>query len=345
MTNQILLAKSKLADFVRFLSARQKVVGPVAMGQGQFKFADVSSLEEMSLRYIPTILPPKKYYLPPYETLLTYDISNGQAMEAVVEVEELVLFGLHTCDLAGIQCLNMIFSDRPKDSHYLIRKSHFTLIGLECNDYCDAYANCAMLRTHLPKGGYDLFFTELSTCYSIHVNTHRGSELVEESELFEEMNSEAEGELAELRARKKEIFKSEVPIRYQDIPRLFDETFESPLWDSLGERCLACGSCTNVCPTCYCFDVMDEPDLDLKRGRRIRTWDSCQNEAFARVAGGESFREERKDRQRHRFNRKFKYPMDRYRRIFCTGCGRCSRTCMAKIDLKDTINALMEERA
>jgi sulfhydrogenase subunit beta (sulfur reductase) len=342
--NQILLSKSKLAEFVRFLSARQKVVAPVALGYGQFKFDEVSSLEEMSLHYIPTILPPKKYYMPQHETLLKYDVSKGQEMEAVVEVEELVLFGVHTCDLAGIQCLNMVFSDRPKDLHYLIRKNHFTLIGLECNDYCDSYANCAMLRNHLPKGGYDLFFTELADCYSVHVNTHRGDELVDESGLFDEMDTQAENELEELRARKKEIFKSEVAIRYQDIPRLFDETFESPVWEDVGNRCLSCGNCTNVCPTCYCFDVMDEPDLDLTKGRRVRIWDSCQNEVFAKVAGGESFRKERKDRKRHRFNRKFKYPMDRYRRIFCTGCGRCSRTCMAKIDLKETINALMEER-
>ena len=63
----------------------------------------------MSLDYIPTILPPKKYYMPQHETLLTYDTSNGQSMEAIVEVEELVLFGVHTCDLAGTQCLNVSF--------------------------------------------------------------------------------------------------------------------------------------------------------------------------------------------------------------------------------------------
>ncbi len=342
--NQTLLPKTRLDDFIRFLSARQKVIAPVSLGNNQYKFDEVSSLDEISLHYIPTILPPKKYYMPQHETLLKYDVSKGQEMEAVVEVEELVLFGVHTCDLAGIQCLNMVFSDRPKDLHYLIRKNYLTLIGLECNDYCDSYANCAMLRNHLPKGGHDLFFTELADCYYVHVNTHRGDELVEKSGLFDEMNTQAEGELAELRTRKKERFKSEVAIRYQDIPRLFDETFESPVWEDVGNRCLACGNCTNVCPTCYCFDVMDEPDLDLTKGRRIRVWDSCQHEVFAKVAGGESFREERKDRKRHRFNRKFKYPVDRYRRIFCTGCGRCSRTCMAKIDLKETINALMEER-
>lgn len=341
---QVLIKKARLAELVAFLASRQKVVGPVQLSHGQYKFAEVRSLEEMTLDYIPTILPPKKYCMPQHETLLTYDVSTGQQMEAQVEVEELILFGLHTCDLAGIQCLNIVFADRPRDMHYLIRKQHLTLIGLECTDYCDSYANCAMLRNHLPKGGYDLFLSELDDCYFVDVNTQKGELIVEESGLFTPVDDSGENQLQRLRKAKKEIFKSEVPIRYQDIPRLFDETFDSDVWRQIGEKCLSCGNCTNVCPTCYCFDVRDEPELDLSKGKRIRVWDSCQNETFAKVAGDENFREERSDRKRHRFNRKFRYPMVRYKRMFCTGCGRCSRACMAKIDLKETINALLEER-
>jgi sulfhydrogenase subunit beta (sulfur reductase) len=341
---QALIRKTKLAELVTFLAARQKVVGPVPLSHGQFKFAEVSTLAEMDLNYIPTILPPKKYFMPQHETLLTYDVSKGQEMRAVVEVEELVLFGVHTCDLAGIQCLNVVFSDRPQDLHYMIRKNYITLIGLECSDYCDSYANCAMLHNHLPKGGYDLFLSELEDCYFVDINTHKGELLVEESGLFEPVTPLEDKQMQELRNAKKKIFKSEVPISYQNIPRLFDETFDSDVWRQIGEKCLSCGNCTNVCPTCYCFDVLDEPELDLSKGRRIRVWDSCQHENFAKIAGGESFRDERLDRKRHRFNRKFRYPMVRYKRMFCTGCGRCSRTCMAKIDLKETISALMEER-
>ena len=341
---QVMIAKANMADLVDFLVSRQKVVGPVCLDDGQYKFADIQSLAEMSLHYIPTILPPKKYYLPQHETLLKYNVSDGQQMDAVVEVEQLVLFGVHTCDLAGIQCLNVVFADRPRDMHYLIRKGYITLIGLECNAYCDSYANCAMLHNHLPKGGYDLFFSELDDAYYVDVNTDRGECIVNDSGLFSPASVRAGQQLEALRQHKKGLFKSEVPIRYQDIPRLFDETFNSDVWYQIGERCLSCGNCTNVCPTCYCFDVMDEPDLDLTKGRRIRVWDSCQHEAFAKVAGGESFRQERYDRKRHRFNRKFRYPMVRYKRVFCVGCGRCSRTCMADIDLKDTINSLMDER-
>ena len=341
---QALIEKSRLAELVSFLDSHQKVVGPVPVGNGQFKFDEVHSLEEMELNYIPTILPPKKYFLPQHETLLRYDVADGQEMQAEVEVEEMALFGLHTCDLAGIQCLNVVLSDRPRDLHYMIRKNHFTLIGLECNDYCDSYASCAMMFNHLPKGGYDLFLSELTDCYFVDINTHKGDLLVEESGLFDPVTKIAQEQLQLLRETKKQIFKSEVPIRYQDIPLLFDDTFDSELWTEIGDKCLSCGNCTTVCPTCYCFDVMDEPELDSTTGQRLRVWDSCQHESFSKVAGGESFRAERLDRQRHRFNRKFRYPMVRYNRMFCTGCGRCSRTCMAKIDLKETINTLLEER-
>jgi sulfhydrogenase subunit beta (sulfur reductase) len=339
-----LLDKSNLDRLVKFLAAEQKVVGPTPLSHSQFKFAEISTLEEMALDYIPTILPPKKYFLPPQETLLQYNVSRGQEMRTEVEIEELILFGIHTCDLAGIQCLNLVFSDQPSDLHYMIRKRNFTLIGLECNDYCDGYANCAMLFNHLPKGGYDLFFSDLTDSYFVDINTHKGDLLVERSGLFEPVTQAAQEQLQMLRKLKKQTFKNEIPIRYQDIPRLFEETAKSEVWSNIDEKCLACGNCTNVCPTCYCFDIIDEPEFNLTSGRRLRIWDSCQHEEFARIAGGENFRKRRSDRQRHRFNRKFLYPMERYKRIFCTGCGRCSRTCMAKIDLKETIIALMKGR-
>lgn len=335
------LKKGNLDQFIIRLAENHQVAAPVHKGHNRYTFEKVQTAERIAIPYIPTILPPKKYYAPQHETLIEYDISNGLRAETVVEYEPLIVFGVHTCDLAGIQCLNMVFSDRPKDLNYLFRKSKIVIIGLECNDYCDDYASCALMGNHLPKGGYDLFFTDLADYFIIHILTQTGDRLIEEmGAVLQEASASHLKDLDALRERKRNIFKSEVAVARNEIPLFFDRGFDHPIWEEIGDRCLSCGNCTNVCPTCYCFDVSDIPNLDLKTGKRIRIWDSCQNEPFAKVASGESFRAKRSDRKRHRFYRKFKYHNERFARFFCTGCGRCSRTCMAKINLKETIAAL-----
>ena len=340
------LEKKHFNDFISEIAKGQKVVAPVAKGYHQFAFEEVTSGNQISLNYIPTILPPKKYFMPQNETISTYNTSKGQNMKRVVEYEELVIFGVHTCDLAGIQCLNIAFSEHPKDINYNIRKSKITIIGYECNSYCDEYASCKLVHNHLPNGGYDLFFTDLENGkFIIHPHTLLGEKLIRKLAFIKKADESDIKLLDALRERKRKIFaKNEVPIEHEKIPELFDKVYDSKVWEELGKRCLACGNCTNVCPTCYCFDILDELNLDLKTGRRYRKWDSCQNEEFAKVAGGESFRSERASRQRHRYYRKFRYPIDKFSRFFCTGCGRCSRACMANINLKETLTKLVEEQ-
>lgn len=341
----VMLRKDNFDGFISRLSKLQKLAAPVAKGHNNFAFEEVSSGEEVAVNYLPTILPPKKYLMPQRETLLEFNVSKGLESTPVVEHEKTTIFGVHTCDMAGIQCLNMVFSTRPRDFNYLTRKGGTTIIGLECNDYCDEYASCALVNANLPHGGYDLFFTDMGEYFVIHVNTQAGEEIIEAAKFFQDANGEQLQALASLRKKKREIFKNEAPIDPRKIRLLFDKSFDSKVWDELGERCLACGNCTNVCPTCYCFDVKDEMNLDLKSGKRYRVWDSCQSEPFASVAGNHNFRKERADRQKHRYYRKFRYPVDKYHRLFCTGCGRCSRTCMAGIRLKETLNALIKEQA
>ncbi len=339
----LILKKDRFENFISLLTQNHKVMAPVSKGFNNFSFQPVTKAAQISLNYIPTIIPPKKFFMPQYESFLEYDKAWGENMKAVVDSEDMVLFGVHTCDLAGIKALNLVFSDRPRDYNYLTRKNHITLIGLECNGYCDEFAGCAMMNNHLPDGGYDLFFTDLDTFFFVEVSTILGDKIVETIPVFDEAKAEHHKALQNLREKKREIFKNETGVDYRELPVILEETRDSEIWDEVGSKCLSCGNCTNVCPTCYCFNIEDDVNLDLKTGRRIRVWDSCQNETYALVAGGENFREERSERQKHRFFKKFKYTVDRYGRVFCTGCGRCSRTCMAQINLKETLKNLYEE--
>jgi len=339
----VVLPKDKLSDFEQYLADNHHLVAPVKKGKSSYAFSHVTTSEEIADEYIPTVLPPKKYFMPQHETLLEFDITDGQNMQAFVNVEPMIIYGIRTCDIAGIQCLNLVFSDRPKDQHYLLKKSEILLIGIECDSPCDEYASCGLMNNYTPNGGYDLFLTLLGDYYFIDVNTYEGEMIVANFDYISEADSKHIAELKDYRINKKSRFTNESGIELANIPAIFERNQHSEIWHEIGEKCLSCANCTNVCPTCYCFDVVDEIDLNMKTGKRIRVWDSCQNEGFAKVAGGENFREERKARKRHRFNRKFKYPVDRYNRFFCTGCGRCSRTCMADINLKETIQRLAEE--
>jgi len=338
--NYHILKKSELDWFIKKLSRKMKVCAPVAKGHGSFAFKEVKSAGEIALSYIPTILPPKKYFMPPREKLLDFDLSGGKPSDtAYLEAVKTALFGVHTCDLAGIQCLNMVFAERPRDYNYLLRKESIFIIGLECNAYCDGYASCALVGNHNPNGGYDLFFTDLGDRFILHVGTQKGEELAEGLGLARAVPADMVA-LAGVRETKKAVFRNEIGVGLRNLPGILAGSVDSEVWKDLGERCVSCGNCTNVCPTCYCFDMADTINLDMKTGSRNRSWDSCQFESFAAVAGGENFRAERAERQRHRFYRKFKYPLNKFYRSFCTGCGRCTRTCMAKISLKDTLKAL-----
>ncbi len=343
MEQYLILFKNDFNDFVERLAKIQKLVAPVKRGTKSFAFDEVSTGEEVALKYIPTILPPKKYFMPQNETIVEYDKKQNK-WEAILYSEAITLFGVHTCDLAGIQCLNLVFTDRPNDVHYIIRKKRILIIGLECTDYCDEYATCGLMDNHNANGGYDLLMTELSDRFVIHVNTVDGEELMGKLAMVKPADAESMTMLNKIRNKKREVFSPEIDIERKELKPLFEASFKSEVWDDIHEKCLSCGNCTNVCPTCYCYDVEDEIDLDFNKGKMIRKWDSCQSRPFAMISGGENFRPERGGRQRHRYMRKFNYPFVKYNRYFCTGCGRCSRTCMAKINLKETIETLIEEK-
>ncbi|HOW89823.1 MAG TPA: 4Fe-4S dicluster domain-containing protein [Elusimicrobiales bacterium] len=341
--NNHILPHGELDGFIRKLSKKMKVVAPVAKEAGNFAFQEVSGASEIALKYVPTVLPPKKYFMPQREKMLDFDLTGAQPSDkAVIDAPELAVFGAHTCDLAGIQCLNMVFSERPRDYNYLLRKEKIFLIGMECNDYCDENASCALVNSHMPSGGYDLFFTDLGDRFMVHVNTQKAEEIVEEMGLAKASPADLAA-LDKVRERKRSVFRNEIGVDPRKLPEAFAKGEKSKVWEDLGARCVSCGNCTNVCPTCYCFDMADNVDLNMKTGSRNRTWDSCQFETFASVAGGENFREARSERQRHRYYRKFKYPLDKFYRFFCTGCGRCTRTCMARINLKETLKGLAKE--
>ncbi|MFH1074759.1 MAG: 4Fe-4S dicluster domain-containing protein [Candidatus Firestonebacteria bacterium] len=337
-----LLEKTKVGELVKALKKKYRVVGPKEK-ENLFIYGDIEDAEELKLEHKPPILSLKKYYLPQEEPLLTFKFKEAKAAPVEVKKENLIIFGAHTCDITGIICLDNASSMEPRDSNFLKRKKHTLIIGVECLQPCDEHATCVTMGTHNPKGGFDLMLTDSGNKYIVQVNSIEGENLINENKfLFKESDAKSEDSLIKMR-QEKEKWPRKLKVKIGNLKKTVDASLKHKEWESVKARCVSCGNCTNVCPTCYCFDIKDDVDLNLANGTRSRIWDSCQLKEFAEVTGGESFRKDRKSRQQHRFLRKFSYSVERYNRFFCTGCGRCTRACMAKISLYETMNNLAKE--
>jgi len=336
------IKKEDLNNWLKHLQKKARLYAPKKK-ENLYIYRPVKDINEVTLKYIPTILPPKKYYFPQKEKLLKFMAKPFKTSKAIKEFEEYILFGVHTCDIAGIQCMDVIFREGPEDPNYLNRKEKMIIIGIECLEYCDKFANCASMGNHVPRGGYDLMLIDISEKFIVHVNSEKGERFIRGLAYIKEADEKDMLALEKAREAKKKVFKEEFNASLPQVYEAFNKHFDSSVWQDLAKRCVACGNCTTVCPTCYCFDVWDEMELSFNEGMRYRIWNSCQMEDFAKVAGGEDFRKGRDGRQRHRYYRKFKYPMDKFNRYFCTGCGRCTRSCMAEISLKETVNTLLAE--
>jgi ferredoxin len=157
----------------------------------------------------------------------------------------------------------------------------------------------------------------------------------------EPAGAEALGQAEAHRRRKADMVRAGFDATPKRLAEILESGGLTEVWQEVARRCYSCGSCNTTCPTCFCFDMDDAFDLTLRSGERVRTWDSCQLQEFATVAGGHNFREERWQRVRHRWHRKFAYLFRQLGRPYCVGCGRCSRACTADINIVDVTNGLI----
>jgi ferredoxin len=291
------------------------------------------------------LLSPKKYFFPQYDALLRYTLGAPVEIEPIVDAKPCIIVGAHPCDIAATWLLDAVFSDNEGDPNYLERRKRAILIGLDCNKPCDEYQFCLDMGSLSSRQGADLFLTDLGACYFVEVLTERGKGILDGT-THKARPAAAEDFAArqEIEEQKARAFHHKLPFDVKYLPEILDESYDSLIWEAIGRRCFSCGSCNLICPTCYCFDVQDDVELDLREAKRERRWDSCQLNEFAKVATGENFRERRGDRLRHRFFRKGKYILEDYGRMGCVGCGRCDRTCVAKISSVETYNQIAGSR-
>ena len=339
-----IIEKKHLNKLVERFLKEYRVYGPIKSGYDS-TFNEIKSINDLHLDYISTVLPPKKFFLPPKEILFSFDRSTGKlSNETIKNDDKTLIIGIHPCDLHAILKLDKFFSKDNDDKNYQNRRKNTVIVALNCIEPSE-HCFCISMKTgpYLDKG-YDILLTDIGTKYLIETGSEIGIKLINDLNL----DSASNHDLIEKERRRKytdKKFKKTIDIRW--LSKLAEKNLNHKVWIDLAEHggiagsfpCLSCGSCSLVCPTCYCFDVYDKLDLDLKNGNRVRELDSCQLLEYGQVALDENYRRERKDRIRHWMLCKFGAAAGGFNSS-CVGCGRCIRICPSKIDLTEVAKEL-----
>jgi sulfhydrogenase subunit beta (sulfur reductase) len=337
------LTKDAFNNFVDGLIASEpNVIGVQAKGD-RFAFAPLQAAEKLRLDYDVTILPPKKYFQPPVETLLTYEVPGPY--KSVRQNDKLILIGVHPYDMIAINQMDILFSQDEYDHHYMDRRKNITIIA------CDVVTPsrnvfASSMQTAVVKEGYDILLTDIGDGFILDAPTEKGQSLLEKAAGAAEPTQQdlkKRDDIQKQNQSRLDVHK--LKCEPSELPGLLEKAYEHPIWEEKARTCYSCGSCNLVCPTCYCFDVQDDVNWDLKSGKRYRAWDGCLLESFALVAGGHNFRKARGSRFRHRMYRKAKYvPAKIGGQIACVGCGRCVTACVPDIaNPVEVYNRLVED--
>jgi sulfhydrogenase subunit beta (sulfur reductase) len=325
------LDKEVFKKFVESLvGSGTKVYGVQAKGE-RFAFGQLANADDLRLDYDVTILPPKKYFQPAREILATFTVGDGY--ESCIDNEPFILLGVHPYDMVAINQMTKIFSQDEYDTHYMARRNAATIIA------CDVVTPsknvfAASMGTATVKEGYDILLTDIGGAYLADIATAKGQQLMANvAGAIDAADADLKKREAVWQKNEKVLDKHHLDCKYTELPALLEKGYNNPVWEERAKTCFSCGSCVNVCPTCYCFDVQDDVSWDLKCGKRCKSWDGCMLEGFTKVAGEHVFRKNKADRFRHRLYRKGKWVPAKIGSWIpaCVGCGRCVLACVPDI--------------
>ncbi len=335
------LQKEQFPKFINELMNRYPVYAPIKKN-GFHVFEKISSPKIIDLEYSNTKIPPKELFFPRAETLFSYAKSK-EGIDLIQDShpdETRVILGIRPCDVLSFLLLDKFFNNgKFQDPYYQKRRENSLIIGLLC---ADPQSTCFCTSTGgspFSEAGMDISLTDLEDKYLVKSLNIKGDQLLEQ---IPWLGTASERDIFEATRRAKKALasiKTEIPIEKlsDKLEKLFNN---DAFWSPFSQKCINCGSCSFLCPTCHCFDVVDEKTST--GGKRIRLWDTCQFTLFTQHGSGHNPRPTGKERIRQRIMHKFCYYPKTLNEIGCVGCGRCIRVCSVNQDIRSIFKAVQE---
>ena len=336
------LSRERLDGLVERLRREYRVVAPVKRGDGHV-WEEVGPGQPIALDYGGTMLPPRQFFAPQREVLFRFREVGGRfEFEVPAPERPVALIGLHGCDLTGLRVLRSFHELSCRDRVVTDRLDQSFIVGMACWEPCLDESFCrdmGSLENDIPS---DLYLWDMGQTLLVKILKPRGRDVLADVAPLEAATPAELVALRQCRRQRSDAFPARLRFSPAALQAALGAAEGDILWEAEADRCLSCGRCNLVCPTCTCFDVQDEAALDGGSGARVRTWHGCQVPGFSKVAGGHDFRPTRAQQLRHRVSRKGKYMAERYGMVGCTGCGRCIRHCPTHISIRDIFRQVGE---
>lgn len=325
-----ILLKKELNKTVSNWMKSCDVIAPVSSQEG-VSFKVISHPNEINLEaQRKPVYPPKSVFLPQSETLFKY--SAGDYVMPEQPARQKILFGTRPCDARAMGLLDTVFKTATDMDLYWAEKREKTLvISFGCATMCQTGFCDTVGSGPFGQDGSDILVTDLEDRLLFEPLTAPGEAFAKKMLPAEETDSRKAEEI-----QSASLAKTREKADLGQIREKLYASFNSPIWKDISASCLGCGVCTYLCPTCFCFDIVDE----VERGERVRNWDTCMFRIYSQEASGHNPRPGKAERTRQRLMHKFAYWVDNENLSGCTGCGRCVEQCPVNLDIREMIETI-----
>jgi NAD-dependent dihydropyrimidine dehydrogenase PreA subunit len=332
------LDKKDFKPFLQSLMVEYDLFAPVQLAEGVAVFKKIDRPDEVDFSSSNTQKPAKEVFFPQSETMFRYEKTGKQhQVTSTEEVErKRVILGARPCDIQAVSLIDQVFSGKEyTDVYYVNKRKATTIIGMACDHPLSTCFCSSMKGGPFHREGSDLFLIDLGEAYLVELLTEKGKTFQKNKFLKEalakDINSAKEVE-------EKATPKTDGSLPVAGIEKRLDQMLESPFWERVQEKCIGCRICTYLCPTCHCFDIVDEALTN--KGQRVRNWDSCLSSLYSQETSGHNPRPTNRERTRQRIMHKFNYFPKNFDQIACVGCGRCIIYCPVNFDIRQTIKEI-----
>jgi ferredoxin len=342
-----IFSKKEWNDWLKELKKSFELFGPVVEGD-QVNFTPLREGTEPDFSFQNTRLSPKGLVQPASERMFKFTL-DPEDPEANILKEDpkkensRLLTGIRPCDARAYDLVRINFvTPDYQDPWWQQGRDRLMLMGLGCNHPCSTCFCSSVGGGPFDTAGLDLLMIDLGENYLIRSLTEKGEGLLKTSP-GKSASEEDRNQAAKIQQQAEAAITSKVPTDRLKDQGLLD-LFNAPFWDEVQFACINCGTCTYLCPTCWCFDIQDE--VQGTEGIRMRNWDSCMYPLFTLHGSGHNPRGEKVQRVRQRFMHKLKYYVDKYGNgVACVGCGRCVQFCPVNIDIRRVCQLMNDYQA